>query len=225
MNDIGKLKFLNESKAIKIEADKLKSQSVDIIIVLSHCGLDIDYIIAKNLGSDIDVIVGGHSHSHMYNVTTDRPNLGPDVPVDTYPAVVETENGHKTLIVQASAYTKFVGDLTVYFDKNGNVANWEGNPIYLDSNIPNDPDIERELHPWKEMIDKISQRKLGISKVEMNKEQCYYGECNLGNFFGDSFVHYYTMNETTENGTWTTVSAAIMNAGGMRTSLSIGGNE
>lgn len=222
---MGKLKFLNESKAIKIEADKLKDQGVEIIIVLSHCGLDNDYIIARNLGSDIDVIVGGHSHSYMFNETSERPNPIPDKPEATYPAVVETENGHKTLIVQASSYTKHVGDLTVYFDKQGNVVRWEGEPVYLDSNIKKDEAIERELIPWKEIIDAQAKKVLGRLRVDMNRDLCFSNECNLGNFFTDSYVHHFMMNDAVENGTWSSVSAAIMNAGGLRTSFSIGGRN
>lgn len=79
-------------ETIRKEAADLKSQGVNIIIVLSHCGLDVDYDIARNAGSDIDVIVGGHSHSFMF--TGDNPT-GPDKPDDEYPAIVVQENGHK----------------------------------------------------------------------------------------------------------------------------------
>ena len=70
----------------------MKGQGVDIIIVISHCGLDVDYIIAKNAGPDVDVIVGGHSHTFMF--TGDLPP-GPDRPRDEYPAVVTHADGHK----------------------------------------------------------------------------------------------------------------------------------
>lgn len=138
MQDIAnteKLRFTNESVAVREEAAKLKSQGVDIIIVLSHCGLDVDYIIAKNAGPDVDVIVGGHTHTFMYtNVSGERPP-GPDTPKDNYPAVVTHDDGHKVLIVQASAYLKYVGDITVFFDKSGRVVSWEGAPIFLDTNV------------------------------------------------------------------------------------------
>lgn len=88
----GKIKFLDESEAVRTEAAKLKAQGVDIIIVLSHAGLDRDYIIAKNGGPDIDVIVGAHTHSFLY--TGSNPP-GPDHPVDTYPAVITQEGGRK----------------------------------------------------------------------------------------------------------------------------------
>lgn len=41
----------------------------------------------------------------------------------------------QVLIVQASAYTKYIGDLTVYFDIEGEISSWEGKPIYLDSDV------------------------------------------------------------------------------------------
>lgn len=129
------MRFTDESKAVREEAAILKSQGVDIIIVLSHCGLDVDYIIAKNAGPDVDVIVGGHSHTFMYTTEDGQPAPGPDTPQDKYPAVVTHDDGHRVLIVQASAYLKYVGDITVYFDKAGRVVSWEGAPIFLDTSV------------------------------------------------------------------------------------------
>lgn len=134
ISNTGRLKFYNEEEVIMREAENLKRDGVDIIVVLSHCGLDVDYRIAKKAAPYVDVIVGGHSHTFMYTVKNGEPAPGPDVVKDTYPAVVET-NGHKVLIVQASAYVKYVGDITVYFDKKGRVVKWEGQPAYLDSHI------------------------------------------------------------------------------------------
>lgn len=117
---------------MRAEAAVLKKQGVNIIIALSHCGLDVDYHIAQNVGPDIDVIVGGHSHTFMY--TGENPP-GPDYARDEYPAVVTQASGHRVLIVQASAYAKYIGDLTVYFDADGNVAHWDGYPIFLDKDV------------------------------------------------------------------------------------------
>lgn len=129
------LRFYNESEIVRRESMLLKEQGVNIIIVLSHCGLDVDYQIAKDAAPFVDVIVGGHSHTFMYTVKDGESAPGPDRARDDYPAVVENENGHKVLIVQASAYMKYVGDLVVYFDQDGRVVTWEGNPIYLDTHI------------------------------------------------------------------------------------------
>lgn len=61
----GRLKFLDEVETVNAEASRLKSHGVDIIIVLSHCGLDVDRIMAAKCPL-IDVIVGGHSHTFLY---------------------------------------------------------------------------------------------------------------------------------------------------------------
>lgn len=83
-----------------------------------------DKIIARDGEPDIDVIVCAHSHTFMF--TGENPPGGLS-PMDEYPAIVQSaDDGDEVLIVQASAYTKLVGDLTVYFDVDGNVVCWEG---------------------------------------------------------------------------------------------------
>lgn len=113
----------------------MQGQGVDIIIVLSHCGLEADYRIAKEIAGYVDIIVGGHSHTFMYTVPEGELAPGPDKVKDNYPAIVETNEGHRVLIVQASAYMKYVGDIVVYFDDHGRIVSWEGAPSYLDSSI------------------------------------------------------------------------------------------
>lgn len=113
------------------ESEKLEKDGVDIIVVLSHSGVDVDLKIAQEAGSKIDVIVGGHTHTFMY--TGHHP--GPDKPSYDYPAVVEQTNGHKVLVVQASSFAKYVGDLTVYFNEIGEAVRWTGQPIFLGPDV------------------------------------------------------------------------------------------
>lgn len=61
-----RLLFYDEVKSVNAEAEKLKAQGVEIIIVLSHCGLDVDRIMAEKC-PNIDIIVGGHSHTFLYS--------------------------------------------------------------------------------------------------------------------------------------------------------------
>lgn len=60
------MKFLNEVDTVNLEAQKLKAKGVNVIIVLSHCGIDRDKLIAEKC-PDVDVIIGGHSHILLYN--------------------------------------------------------------------------------------------------------------------------------------------------------------
>jgi 5'-nucleotidase len=49
---------------------------VDIIIALSHAGLDVDREVAAAV-KDVDVIVGGHSHSFLYTGKMSRADAIP----------------------------------------------------------------------------------------------------------------------------------------------------
>ena len=65
---------INETiQDVQKEVDKLKSQGVNKIILLSHSGYGYDRKIAKNTDG-IDVILGGHSHNLVEGVK-DGENL------------------------------------------------------------------------------------------------------------------------------------------------------
>ncbi|XP_001603018.1 apyrase isoform X7 [Nasonia vitripennis] len=187
----GKLKFLNEVETINLEAKKLKAKGVNIIIVLSHCGIDHDKIIAYNC-PDVDVIVGGHSHILLYNGVAPSN----DIVYDKYPIVVSQKGSNrKVLIVHASAFTKYMGDIRIVFDHNDEVAYWKGNPIYLDKYIKQDQSIINELQPWSVAVDKIGKRLIGKTGVFLNGS-CLSGECNLANLITDAYVDMYAAKST-----------------------------
>jgi 5'-nucleotidase len=50
--------------------------------------------------------------------------------------IVEHPGGHKVLIVQAYAYSKYVGNISLWFDDEGEYTAWEGSPILLDYSVP-----------------------------------------------------------------------------------------
>ncbi|CAO1441184.1 unnamed protein product [Diamesa serratosioi] len=213
-----KLKILDEIESVKKEADRLKAEdNVDIVVVLSHCGLVIDRRMAREGGSNIDVIVGGHSHSLLY---TGSVVPGPDTPADTYPIVTNQPDGHKVLIVQASAYTKYLGDLIVFFDEQGEIQEWQGNTIFMDNTIVPDEDIIRQMAPWKAEVDKISLREVGSIKTTLYQKDCARDECTFGNFVTDAFVEYFINHaDYAEDDSWSYGTIATTNAGGIRTSL------
>jgi 5'-nucleotidase len=222
MTNTENLHILNEIESVKKESERLKNEEdVDIIIVLSHCGLVIDRRMALQGGSAIDVIVGGHSHTFLYSGI---PLPSTNVPADEYPIVYEQPGGHKVLIVQAFAYTKYLGDLTVYFDANGEIRKWEGNPIFLENSIVPDPEIIEAMKPWKAVVDQVANRKIGVVKTTLNQRDCNSKQCNIGNFITDAFVDYYVEHPDYKNdeGSWTYGTIAITNHGGIRTGLPSG---
>ena len=215
------LHILDEIESVKVEAARLKAEGVNIIVVLSHCGIEIDLRMAESGGHDIDVIVGGHDHFLLHS---GEPVPGPDVAFDVYPAVYKHASGHNILLVQASAYVKYVGDLVVYFDDEGEAQSWEGNTIFLDNSVEPDEDIVTELQPWKAIVDEVGQRDVGVIKTTLDERDCEYAECNIGNFIADAFVDYFINHPDyqSDDDSWTYGTIATIHAGGIRTSLKPG---
>jgi 5'-nucleotidase/UDP-sugar diphosphatase len=93
-------------------------------MLLSHVGLPMDEKIAAEVDG-IDVIVGGHSHTLLSNTQ------------DALPAHTRqwstNPSGVDVPIVQAYAYSKFLGEVKVTFDDSGKVISAEGEPHLLDA--------------------------------------------------------------------------------------------
>ncbi|CAG9104866.1 unnamed protein product [Plutella xylostella] len=178
--------FLDPVNTTKFYAEKLNREGIDIIILLSHCGLIVDKKIAKEAGEHIDVIVGGHSHSLLWSGTPPSPELaqGP------YPVVVSPDSapGHKVVIVQASAYSKYLGNLTVFFDDEGEVQHFEGTPVFLNRSIPEDPSIKALMQPYSDKLHSIVGEVVGYSPHDLSSASCDSGECAVGNLVADSYL-------------------------------------
>ncbi|KAK0166412.1 hypothetical protein PV328_004835 [Microctonus aethiopoides] len=215
-----KLIFLDEIETINLEAEKLKKEeNVEIIIVLSHCGLEVDRKIAAECPL-VDVIVGGHSHTFLYSGT--QPFI--DEPEDDYPVVVTQKYTNRTvLIVQAAAFTKYLGNLTVWFNENGEIEDWDGNPILLDDTIEQDVDMLNALAPWKIDVDAIADKIIGQTRVELKKD-CRFGECNIGNMITDAMIESY-INRSEDKNDWTYAAIAVMNGGGIRSPIDLANGD
>ncbi|XP_026314172.1 apyrase-like [Hyposmocoma kahamanoa] len=180
----GKVMFTDPGEATDREVKKLKEQGVDIILLLSHCGLTIDRKLAHDHGEYIDIIIGGHTHSLLWN------GIAPsgETVAAPYPVFVESNKDvkHKVLIVQASAFTKYMGNLTVFFDDRGEYVKWEGGPIFLDRSIPEDEEIKSKLQPYAQLVREAENIRIGETTTTLLAEDCAYGECPLGNFIVDT---------------------------------------
>jgi 5'-nucleotidase len=217
----GKLKFTNEIDAIRSESENLRQRGVNIIIVLSHCGLDRDREIAFEMGDHVDVIVGGHSHTFLCTTKDDEKCPGDDIPAGPYPIVITPRTSGTdrkvVLIVHASAFTKYVGNLIVSFDAAGHVQNFDGNPIFLSNAIKKNVEMETELAVWRREVKREGQRIVGYTNVDLMHRECRHGECKLGSFATDAFVHETQLELPNYAG-----YAAIIQSAGMRNSFQRG---
>ncbi|KAL2740481.1 protein 5NUC-like [Vespula squamosa] len=205
----------NEIPAIREEAKKLKKQGVDILIALGHSGFDTDKKIAKEV-EDIDIVIGGHTNTFLYR--GEQPDA--EHPEGFYPTEIVQDNGRKVYVVQAYAYTKYLGNFSVTFDSSGEVTHIEGNPILVDHSIEQAPDVLEELDRLRPAIDNISTTEVGKTRVLLNGDSktCRREECNLGNLITDAIIDYNAQ-EYFIKGKWTDAAIAVQNSGSIRASI------
>lgn len=210
-NDV---EFIDEIIAVNQEANKLKADGVNIMIALGHSGYQKDQEIARNC-PQIDIVVGGHTNTFLYNgQSPDSEEVnGP------YPTIITQPNGKKVPVVQAYAYTKYLGKLHVVFDKLGNLKSWNGQPIIVDATIPEDPDVLELLELYRPNITALENNIIGMTRVPLDGSTCRKTECNLGNIIADSMI-YSRSTDVPSMLSWTDASIAIIQGGGIRASIS-----
>jgi 5'-nucleotidase len=196
----------NDVAGVTAAVAELQKQGVDKIIALTHVGYQRDLsAIAKIPG--VDVVVGGHSHTLLSN--TDKNAAGP------YPTFTGNLGGYRVPVVTAASYSKLLGEVTVTFDDKGVVKEAKGDPIPLDANIPEDPEVVARVKelagPIKEAMSKIVAET--AAPVDGGRVTCRSGECAMGDLVADAMVE-----RTAKQG----VTIAITNGGGLRASIDAG---
>ncbi len=188
------------------EVKKLKSEGCDIIIALTHIGVDADKSLASKVNG-IDVIVGGHSHTLIKK-----------------PIVVKTPNGDKTIIVQDGAKAAYLGELTLYIGKDIPTTGHENTSFIrsifsgskktidhynwklhlLDSSVPSDPFTQKLVDYFESKMP--PPEKVGETLVDLDarKETVRTKEAAIGNLFTDAMN--YAVGTT----------IAVTNGGGIR---------
>lgn len=95
--------------------DEARGKGAQVVIVLSHNGMDVDLKMASQV-TGIDAIMGGHTHDGVYQ-----------------PVVVDNANG-KTLVTNAGSNGKFLGVLDLEV-KDGKVADYRYKLLPVFSNL------------------------------------------------------------------------------------------
>ncbi|QLF68108.1 5'-nucleotidase C-terminal domain-containing protein [Peteryoungia desertarenae] len=198
--------FVDEITYLKEAVADLESQGVNKIVLLSHVGLPRDQEIAAAVNG-IDVIVGGHSHTLLSN--TAEGAAGP------YPLMVKNPAGQDVPIVQAYAYSKYLGDLTVTFDDAGVVTAATGDTRLLDASVTPDAAFETRVAELAGPIEELKQKEIGetTAAIEGSRDVCRATECAMGNLVADAMV-----DRLKDQG----ITIAIQNGGGLRASIDAG---
>lgn len=114
--------FLEEVDAATEAVAALRAQGVRHIVLATHFGYQNDLALAKRL-PEVDVIVGGDSHTLLGPASMGDLGLAPEGP---YPTTARNADGDPVCVVQGWEYSKAVGFLDVDFDPAGKVTRCGG---------------------------------------------------------------------------------------------------
>jgi len=149
-NALGGRDIIDPVETLLNYRSEIMKYSPDLVIVLSHCGVDMDKKIAQNVDY-IDLIIGGHSHTELFE------------------SVVVENNNKKIYIVQAGSYGKYIGHikLDVENKKINNFQYW----LYptINSIIKPDRSILNSIGKYIDDAKKYAQITIGVSEITMEK--------------------------------------------------------
>lgn len=195
--------------AVMREVEMLKAEDVNKIVLVTHIGLGVDMEVAAKT-TDIDVIVGGHSHTVVSSVYKEGGET-------RYPLKVDNANGEPVYIVQAGDRDRYVGRLNLRFDDAGMVTRARGDLILLSKHITPDPEVQALVAELAEPINELKNTAVAlsdgtavVSNQLMTNKTCRAGECLIGNLLTDAI-----RDETGSD-------FAITNGGGIRADIDEG---
>jgi len=171
------VEFEDPIKAAKEAVEELKAMGVDVIVALSHSGIDEDLLLAEKV-PEIDIIIAGHDHRVL-----EEPILTPQ----------------GTIIAEAGEGLRYLGILELEYNAGKvKLRNHEtGEPFLLkiDDSIPVDPEINSLVNDFKQKLDSMICEKtdgkycdimeaVAVSDFSLATKQ--FKESNIGNFITDA---------------------------------------
>lgn len=195
--------FSNPAKKARKMARYLKDkEGVDIVILLSHCGIGYDNKNNRYFGEDIelakkapeiDIIIGAHSHTRTSEF-------------------IKTGN---TYIVQTGSYGAEVGKIDFNL-KNGKITDFRFVLLPVNDHIKGDEEVHRQI---EDIIKHIDQKFLsdagltykqivGKTSFDLNMDYSNLKNSNLGPFIADA--SYFYLNSTGNSADFCLVASGII---------------
>ena len=209
----GSIAFENYVQAAQATVDGLEAAGINKIIALTHIGyddnpqVDNDVLLAKTV-EGIDLIVGGHSHTQL------------DKPVVVDKDLTDAEKD-PTIIVQAYQYLDFLGTVSLEFDTDGVVTNYDGKLIKV-SNFAADSAVSAVLAKYTDGVNEYKTKKIGVNTAidllspRTETDSVRKNETILGNLVTDGMLW------KARSSTSKTVILAVQNGGGIRSDIKSG---
>lgn len=197
--------FEDEIEYLTRAVADMQGQGISKILLLSHVGFVRDQEIAAAVDG-LSAIIGGHSHTLMSKTVEGA--------VD-YATLVAAPSGRAVPIVQAFAFSRFLGELELEFGTDGAVISAGGDTLLLDASVAEAEDILALIEPLRAPIETLVSTPVTeiAADIDGSRENCRAKECEMGNT-----VTAAMLAETADRG----VQIALANGGGLRASLTAG---
>jgi len=140
IGETGDVQFLDQHEAARQAVDELKEQGADVIVGITHSGVEEDQELAREVPG-IDVIVGGHTDTTLY-----KP-------------ILESA----TIIVQAGCLGEYLGQLELAYNSDTgkvrvrNEANDRPFLIPIDDSFACDPEIDALIREYTLILNLSNQ--------------------------------------------------------------------
>ena len=206
------------------EVDALTADGIDKVILISHLqGLESEIGLTGEL-HDVDVVIGGGGDEILADAG-DRLFPGDEDNIfGTYPQVaVDAENVQVPVVTTPGNY-RYVGDLEVTFDGDGNVVSWDeadsGIKLVASSGpgAVGESPLQRRLveEPVAAFVADLEAEVIGQSEVVLDCERNEVRgvETNCGNLIADGLLS--TARQRAADFGVDTPQVAIQNGGGIR---------
>ena len=186
--NIENLEFMDTVPVISSAAEVLREKGVEIIVVLSHCGLKHDLKVAEELKGEVDLILGGHTHRRLYN-----PRIK-----------------GRVLVCQPGSNFNYAGRLALFYcERENRTLSYAHRlePLYIEKYPPDgetDIIIEEYTADVSEKLNEVIGESLRRLPGSLTGEDLFHRELALGNWQAD------VMREVLET------DFAFQNTGGIR---------
>lgn len=192
-----------------------EKKKCDLVVAVTHIGYPkgndktTDPELAR-ASKDIDIIIGGHSHSL----------IDPKNP-DSYPCLVDNAEGRPVLIVQTGKSGKYIGQIRVDLDrlKATTPADYEYSLIEVTDRFPEnrlDPRIKEFLQPFTDSLESVKNDVIGYAAQDFINEGRVGAFPNWTADFGSWYGNLILDSLRQSDPAVPRLDFAIMNVGGIR---------
>lgn len=211
--------YTDAIKTANETAEMLKKQKkCDLVVAVTHIGYEpapgkaSDVELARQ-SRDIDIIIGGHSHTFVDPKTPDKT-----------PYWIKNAAGRPVLVTQTGKYGRNVGYIKIDLDNlAGHSYDYEYIPV-TDRFSPEtyDPEIKAFLAPYRQKVDSVNSNVIGWctqAMVNNNRNGAYANwSADFGMWEGRRVVDSLRVNTPS----FPAVDMAMMNVGGIRQVMNAG---